>query len=176
MFGILVSIVEQSLGNEWFARIKRENTPHQILLHFQCPFSTWKSKFIGIYLNELQLLRISQFYRTFCNFNTKFRKLQKTLFNWTLNRFNVCMYMYLSISHHMKYIYIYICYTFIFIYMYIYLFIYISPIQHIYNISIYVYIYLSTIYQSIYMSVYIAFHHLKRNLTSIKMTAMKNNT
>ena len=26
------------------------------------------------------------------------------------------------------------------------------------------------------MNVYIAFHHLKRNLISIKMTAMKNNT
>ena len=37
-----------------------------------------------------------------------------------------------------------------------------------------VYIYLS-IYLSIYMSVYIAFHHLKRTLISIKMTARKNN-
>ena len=103
----LVSTVEKSLRNEWFARIKRENTPYQRLLHFYCPFSTWKSKFIGIYLNELQLLRISA-NRTFCNFNTKFWKLQKTLFNWIRNRSNVCMYMYLSISHHMKYIYIYI--------------------------------------------------------------------
>ena len=30
----LVSTVEQSLGNECFARIKRENTPYQRLLHF----------------------------------------------------------------------------------------------------------------------------------------------
>ena len=34
----LVSTVEQSLGNELFARIKRENTPYQRLLLFCKPY------------------------------------------------------------------------------------------------------------------------------------------
>ena len=60
----LVSTVEQSLRNEWVARMKREREYAiskiiALLLYLIFPFRTWKSKFIGLYLNELQLLGFS---------------------------------------------------------------------------------------------------------------------